>query len=301
VDQDSQHIGVQWVQHRLLSHTAVRLRWWCEMSDEIIFLYFSLTQCLCVYFQLCTEMALQLTADCVHPLLFPAHTSNEFSEMDLTADPVMACISVRCVTNVWLTISIVWCTTRHTQKNVHTCITSVGSVSHSLIALRLTLSYIQVNAHIRVKIVAGVSVELHIYRNTLFCMRGRGLMRALSAQRHLYAWLIWRTILLYTLWTSHMSASCVPRCLQHQLTCRHIATHTRAQHDVGSFSSAKMWITSLVLRSIWKCEVCPSHFCTEASICTHTFKLLYLRSSRSTPQLCIITVQAHHRTTNPCI
>ena len=63
------------------------------------------------------------------------------------------------------------------------------------------------------------------------------LMYVLSAQTHLYAWLIWGTILLYTLWTGHMSARCVPRRLQRQLNCGDIATHTTALHDVGSFST----------------------------------------------------------------
>jgi len=43
------------------------------------------------------------------------------------------------------------------------------------------LLYIWVNAHICVQTVAKGSDELHIYRNTLFCTRGRGLMYAMSA------------------------------------------------------------------------------------------------------------------------
>ena len=103
----------------------------------------------------------------VHPLLLPAHTSNQFSEMDLTTRPVMACISVTCATKVLVTISIFWCTTGHTQENIHTYVTSVGSVSHSLVTLRLKLLYIWVNAHICVQTVARVSDKLHIYRNAL--------------------------------------------------------------------------------------------------------------------------------------
>jgi hypothetical protein len=43
------------------------------------------------------------------------------------------------------------------------------------------LWFIRVNAHICVKNAAGVSDELHIYRNILFCTQGRDLMYALSA------------------------------------------------------------------------------------------------------------------------
>ena len=62
-----------------------------------------------------------------------------------------------------------------------------------------------------------------------------------------------------------------------------------------------MWTTCFLLRAIRKCEESPSQFCTEASICTHTFKYLHLRNCRSTPQMCIFTVQVHHLMTNTCI
>lgn len=188
-------------------------------------------QCQCVYIRLFIQGVLKLTADCVHHFLFPAHISNQFSEMDLTADPVMACISVRCATRVLVTTSIWWCTIGHTQENVHMYVMSVGSVSRSLVTLRLTLLFIRVNVHICVKNVAGVLDELHTYKNMLFCTQGRDLMCALSAPRHLYVWLIWRTILLYTPWTGHMSANCAPRLLQHQLDYEDIATHTRVLRD----------------------------------------------------------------------
>ena len=82
---------------------------------------------------------------------------------------------------------------------------------------------------------------------------------------------------------------------------RHRYTHKSSAWCWFIFHSGKMWISGLVLKSTWKCEECPSQFCREASICTHTFKYLYLRNCRSTPQMCIFAVQVHHLTTNTCV
>jgi hypothetical protein len=58
------------------------------------------------------------------------------------------------------------------------------------------------------------------------------------------------------------------------------------------FQDSKIWITSLVLRAIWKCEVYPSHFCTEATFCIHIFKYLYLRAG---PHYSRASDVHHHR------
>ena len=246
-------------------------------------------------------MALKLTADCSSsslssPYFKPVLRNGPYSR---SSDGLYI---LRCATNVLVTVSISWCTTRHTQENIHTCVTSVGSTSHSLVTLRLMLLYMQANAHICVKTVARVSDELHIYRNMLFCTRGRGLRYVLSAQRHLYAQLIWGTILLYTLWTGHMSVRvCTKTFATPAQMRRHRYTHNNSAWCRFIFHSGKMWIIGLILRSIWKCEECPSQFCIEASICTDTFKYLHLGNCSSTPQMCIFTVQVHHLMTNTCI
>ena len=139
----------------------------------------------------------------------------------------MACISVLCNKSFGDNFNLLMHYRTHRGECPHVC-------NECSVTLRLMPLYIRVNAHICVKSVARVSDKLHIYRNALFCTRGRGLPYALSAvcltelKNH---------NILHAVDLPHECELCTKKITTPARLRKHRYTHKTAQHDVGSFST----------------------------------------------------------------